>query len=98
MFNTFYGQLGSTPMIEECPVNIECEVIKEFSIQHRQIFIGEVVMTYVNDEHVIEIDGQKRIAEMSKLDPIIYALDNQYYKIGKPIGVGYQEGINFEMK
>ena len=98
LFNTFYGQLGSTPMIEECPVNIECKVIKEFSIQHRQIFVGEVVMTYVNEEHVTEIDGQKRIGEMSKLDPIIYALDNQYYNIGKPIGIGYQEGKKLEME
>jgi hypothetical protein len=33
---------------------------------------------------------------MTKLDPIIYALDNRYYRIGKPIGVGYKEGKGFQ--
>jgi len=29
---------------------------------------------------------------MSKLDPILYALDNRYYRVGSPIGTGYAEG------
>ena len=95
LFETFYGELHTAPMIMACPVNMECKVIKEFSIQHRQIFIGEVIMTYVDEEHLQEIDGRKVIAEMGKLYPIIYALDNHYYKIGEAIGTGYQEGQNF---
>ena len=78
-------------MIRECPVNLECKVIKEFSIKHRQVFVGEVVQAYVNEEFVIEKEGRKVIVDMRKLDPIIYALDNRYYKIGEPIGIGYQE-------
>jgi flavin reductase (DIM6/NTAB) family NADH-FMN oxidoreductase RutF len=91
LFEVFYGELETAPLIQKCPVNLECKVIKEFSIQHRQIFIGEVVQSYVNKEFVIESGGRKRIADMTKLDPIIYALDNRYYKIGEPVGVGYQE-------
>ncbi|MHA1213583.1 MAG: hypothetical protein ACTSSH_14140, partial [Candidatus Heimdallarchaeota archaeon] len=79
------------PMIQECPVNIECKVLKEFSIQHRQIFVAEVIQTHVTEKFVTEQDGHKRIAEMTELDPIIYALDNKYYKIGEPIGIGYKE-------
>ncbi|MFX0170735.1 MAG: flavin reductase family protein [Candidatus Hodarchaeota archaeon] len=91
LFKVFFGELKTAPLIQECPVNLECKVIKEFSIQHRQIFIGEVIQSYVNNEFVIESEGRKRIVDMSKLDPIIYALDNRYYNIGEPIGVGYQE-------
>ena len=36
--------------------------------------------------------GRRRLAEPTWLDPIIYALDNRYYRIGAPIGVGYKEG------
>ncbi|MBN1328147.1 MAG: flavin reductase family protein [Candidatus Heimdallarchaeota archaeon] len=90
-FDIFYGELGNVPMIKNCPANIECKVIKEFSIQHRQIFIADVIQTYVNEEFVTEKDGQKFIVDMQKLDPIIYALDNRYYKIGEQIGIGYQE-------
>jgi len=95
LFEIFYGELKTAPMIKECPVNIECQVVKEFSIQHRQIFVGEVIMTYIDEEHLQEIDGRKVLAEMSQLDPIIYALDNRYYKIGEVIGTGYREGQSY---
>jgi len=91
LFDVFYGELENTPMIQECPVNIECKVLKEFSIQHRQIFVAEVAQTHVTEKFVTEQDGHKRIVEMTELDPIIYALDNKYYKIGEPIGLGYKE-------
>jgi flavin reductase (DIM6/NTAB) family NADH-FMN oxidoreductase RutF len=98
LFNVFFGDLKTAPMIQECPVNIECKVVKEFSIKHRQVFIGDVIQTYVNEEFVIDDEGRQRIADMSKLDPIIYALDNRYYNIGKPIGTGYQESKQFQKK
>ena len=92
LFNVFFGELRTAPLIDECPVNLECKVIKEFSIKHRQIFVGEVIQTYINEEYVMSIEGKHKIADMRKLDPIIYALDNQYYQIGKSIGIGYREG------
>jgi len=92
LFDVFYGDLGNAPMIAACPVNIECRVIKEFSIQHRQIFVGEVVQTHIDPQFLSEQDSRKLIAELPKLDPIIYALDNRYYRVGEQIGTGYLEG------
>jgi len=96
LFETFYGDLLTAPMIKECPVNLECRVVKEFSIKHRQIFVGEVVQAHVNEEFVVEREGRQGIGDMTQLDPIIYALDNRYYSIGKPIGVGYKESKSFQ--
>jgi len=96
LFETFYGVTGSAPMIVECPVSLECRVVKEFSIQHRQIFVGEVVETYASEEFVHEKDGRKLLSDLTQLDPILYALDNQYYRVGAPIGVGYQEAVKFK--
>lgn len=92
LFKIFYGELGNVPMIEECRVNLECRVVKGFSIERRQVLVGRVVQTYIDDTLVEEHDGRYVIADMQQLDPIIYALDNRYYRIGDPIGVGYQEG------
>jgi flavin reductase (DIM6/NTAB) family NADH-FMN oxidoreductase RutF len=92
LFETFYGELGTAPMIAECPVNLECRVVKEFSIQHRQIFVGEVVQAHVHERFVTEEDGRHRVADLTQLDPVLYALDNRYYRIGEPIGHGYHEG------
>ncbi len=95
LFDVFYGELETAPMIGECRLNLECKVIQKFGIQHRRIFVGEVVQTYAAEECVVEQNGQKVIAEMTVLDPIIYGLDNRYYRIGEAIGVGYREGKQY---
>jgi len=50
-----------------------------------------VAQAYVDDGLVVEKEGKRRIADMTKLDPIIYALDGRYYRIGEPIGFAYSE-------
>ena len=89
LFTNFYGELETAPMIEECPVNLECKLVKEFSIEHRQIFIGEVVATHIDALLMIE---EGKLPPLNAIDPILYALDNHYYRTGAPIGVGYSEG------
>jgi flavin reductase (DIM6/NTAB) family NADH-FMN oxidoreductase RutF len=96
LFETFYGETGTAPMIAECPLGLECRVVQEFSIQHRQMFIGEVVQCFASQEFVSEQDGHKLLADLTQLDPILYALDNRYYSIGSPIGVGYQEAAKLK--
>lgn len=91
LFDVFYGDSKTAPMITECPVNLECEVVKEFNIEHRQMSVGQVVQTHINNEFLTEVNGKKAISDLSQLDPILYALDNRYYSIGKEIGIGYQE-------
>jgi flavin reductase (DIM6/NTAB) family NADH-FMN oxidoreductase RutF len=92
LFTTRYGELETAPMIEECPVSIECEVIKEFCIEQRQIFVGKVVATYIQEELITRVGDMNTFADLTKFDPIIYGLDNLYYGIGEPIGTGYNEG------
>lgn len=92
LFTNFFGELDTAPMIEECPVSLECKVIKMFKIEHREIFVGEAITTFVNSELLFENGERKIIPTMERLDPIIYDLNNKYYKIGEQIGTGYQEG------
>jgi flavin reductase (DIM6/NTAB) family NADH-FMN oxidoreductase RutF len=91
LYETFYGEIGTAPMIAECPVSLECRVEQEFSIQHRQVFVGEVVQCFASQEFVSQVDGRNQLAGLLALDPILYALDNCYYRVGPPIGTGYQE-------
>ncbi|MCW3981217.1 MAG: flavin reductase family protein [Candidatus Bathyarchaeota archaeon] len=98
LFDIFFGELKTAPMIQECRVNLECKVIKEFCIEHRQVFVGEVAQAYVNEEFVIYRQKRPGIADMRRLDPIIYALDNRYYRIGEPIGVGYEESKKLQLR
>lgn len=92
LFTNFLGELKTAPMIEECPVNLECQVLKEFKIEHRQIFVGEVIVTHIDSQLLVHEGEQVSLPGMSALNPILYALDNQYYRTGQKIGTGYHEG------
>jgi hypothetical protein len=54
--------------------------------------VGEVVEAHVDEELVSEEGGGWTVADLTTLDPILYALDNRYYSVGRTIGVGYAEG------
>ena len=84
---SFFGELGNAPMLVSAPVCLECRVIETVDVEHRCIFVAPVVQTHVDEAY---IDDEGRIAPMNELDPILYALDNRYYNVGKAIGVGYQ--------
>ena len=91
LFEVFFGELDLVPLIQDCPVNLECRMIKEFCIQHRQIFIGEVTQTHVEKAYLSSLEPKPSLVDLQELDPILYALDNHYYSVGAIIGTGYQE-------
>ena len=96
LFTVFAGELAHAPLIEECPVGLECRVLETVQIKHRRIFIAEVVQCHIDETYVEACDDRKSVASLRRLDPLIYALDNRYYKIGDPIGTGYAEGRSLD--
>ncbi|MBN1261672.1 MAG: flavin reductase family protein [Anaerolineae bacterium] len=96
LFTVEFDEVETAPLIHECPVNLACSVVHDVAIEHRHIFVARVVQAYVTGAYVEEEAGRRRIAQLGQLDPIIYALDNRYYRIGEPIGVGYQESKGFK--
>lgn len=78
LFKTFFGKLRTAPMIEECPINMECRLTRTIDFPSHDIFIGEVIETYC-DEGVLT-DG---IVDLAKVDPILFAMnDRSYWKLG----------------
>ncbi|NHJ38491.1 MAG: flavin reductase family protein [Asgard group archaeon] len=52
----FEGKEVKVPLIEECPVNIECKVIKKVKIGSHYAFFGEVLKVYY-DESMLDEKG-----------------------------------------
>jgi flavin reductase (DIM6/NTAB) family NADH-FMN oxidoreductase RutF len=96
LFEVFYGELETAPMIAVCHVNLECRVVNAFGIEHRRIYVGEVVQVYVDEACVVEKEGRRAIVPMTELASTLYGLDNRYYSVGEMIGVGYVEGKKFQ--
>jgi len=92
LFKVFFGKQANSPMIEECAINLECEIVKDFKIQHRHIFVANVIESHINSEFVEKDEQGTKLVSLEKLELINYYLDNRYYSINKFLGVGYSEG------
>ena len=82
LFEIFYGELETAPMIRQAPINLECEVAEILDYEQNDGVIGRVVKSYVNAECLSE--GK---LDMQKVHPIIWATggDFNYYKLGNRI-------------
>ena len=43
LFNVFFGVLETAPLIQECPVNLECQVIHTLDLKSHELLIGEIL-------------------------------------------------------
>lgn len=82
LFDTFYGTLGTAPMIRECPINMECEVAEVLDYDPNEGIIGRVIRSYVDSECLV--DGK---LDIRKARPFVWATggDNNYYHLGDRI-------------
>jgi len=100
LFKNFYGSLETAPMIEECPVNIECRVIQTIERKIHTVFIGEVEAVYVSEECL-----KGEYPDVFKIDPILYLPDRtkgtevgEYRTLGASLGQAWQIGRDLERK
>ncbi|MFX1561552.1 MAG: flavin reductase family protein, partial [Promethearchaeota archaeon] len=78
LFDNFFGELETAPMIRECSMNMECEVTEILDYDPNEGVIGKVVRSYVDPE-IID-DGK---VDMRKVQPIVWAAagDFNYYQL-----------------
>jgi flavin reductase (DIM6/NTAB) family NADH-FMN oxidoreductase RutF len=86
VFSSFYGTVEKAPMIEECPVNMLCKVINMVDLPNNEVFIGEIVETYVNKE--CTTDGKP---DMKKINPLMLA-GGAYVELGDKAGDSFKDG------
>ncbi len=67
-----------TPIIAECPVNLECKLVGFHHTGDHDLFIGEVLLEHI-DEDVLNEEGQ---ADTAKLDPLIMLRDG-FWRVGE---------------
>ena len=94
VFESFYGKLGTAPMVMECPVNLECKLVKNFDVHPCEVFVGEVVETYVGEQYLPSLDSHK-LPDIGKINPIILSPDYKYWKIGESFAEAYSVGKNY---
>ena len=91
-FKVFYGHLETAPLIEQCPVNLECRVAQILDLGSHDFIIGRVEGTYVSGDCLT--DGWP---DAGKIRPMIFDITARNYKaFGEVITGAYQAGLELK--
>ena len=89
LFETFYGKLGTAPMIRECPINFECRLVQTVELPAEELFIGEIVDGYCDEEFL----GEGKTPDLKKINPFMLTMpDRRYFTLGEEIGRAWEMG------
>jgi flavin reductase (DIM6/NTAB) family NADH-FMN oxidoreductase RutF len=87
-FTIFYGKLENAPLIEECPINMECKIVHMLDLGTHSFVIGEVKGLYISDDCLT--DGKP---DIKKIEPMIFNLnEREYATFGESIGKAFNIG------
>ena len=92
-FTIFYGKLKKAPMIQQCPVNLECKVVHILTLGSHTLLIAQIEDVHVSEDCIT--DGQP---DPAKIDPIMYVTgdDKAYCRIGEKIGPAFKIGLEIK--
>ncbi len=92
VFKVFYGENKNIPLIEECPVNMECKVVHTKELGTHILIVGEIIETHVSKDCITD-----DMPDVEKINPIIYATHQRYYYgLGKRNEKAYSIGKEYK--
>jgi len=87
-FELFYGEIKAAPMIEKCPLCLECKLVYIHEMPTNDLFIGEIVAAHTEERYLT--NGQIDIRKMNLM--ILTMRDNNYWSIGEHAGDAWKIG------
>ena len=92
-FKVFYGKLPEAPLIEQCPVNLECRVTQIIDLGSHTLFIGSIEETHLSER--VLVDGKPAV---NSIQPFIYSMipSRTYYHLGEELAQAFSVGKKLE--
>ena len=91
-FKVFYGKTGTAPLIDQCPVNLDCRVVHVLDLGSHALIVGRVEETYVSDECLT--DGRP---DAEKIKPFAF-VGGQYRALGSVVAKAFAAGQELKAK
>jgi flavin reductase (DIM6/NTAB) family NADH-FMN oxidoreductase RutF len=92
LFNVITGKATGTPMIDDCPLCMECKLVNVLELPTNEVFIGEIVGAYANAECLT--DGKP---DITKIRPFTLTMpDNRFWEVGGNAGKAWSIGMNLK--
>jgi len=90
LFEVFYGDLKTAPMIKSCPLSLECRLVDIIELPTNDLFIGEIMNGYADEESFTE--GK---IDVRKINPLLLTMpDNSYWRVGDYVGAAWSIGAS----
>ena len=92
-FTVFYGKLGTAPMIEQCPINLECRVLHSIELGSHTLYVGRIEEVLVSSDYLTE----GRI-DLDKIKPLAFMAEpsRQYHTVGELQGKAFRIGLEIK--
>jgi flavin reductase (DIM6/NTAB) family NADH-FMN oxidoreductase RutF len=88
LFDVFYGELQTAPMIRECPLCIECRLARTLDLPKSYLFIGEIAASYVDETCL-----SGGTPDVEKINPMTISMpEGRYWSIGAQVGKAWSDG------
>jgi flavin reductase (DIM6/NTAB) family NADH-FMN oxidoreductase RutF len=92
VFDVFYGELESAPMIRQCPVNMELTLHEVLDLPAHEVFVGRLRATYA-DPAVLR-DGK---IDLEKAKPFLFdSSSGWYFTLGEPLAPCWRAGRDYQ--
>lgn len=93
VFDYYYENFNSTPLIKDSPISMEYKLIDNYETETENNFIFEIVNTYV-DTNVLDSSGK---LDYGKVKPILFEMPNKsYIESGKIVGSCWSDGKKYK--
>ena len=94
LFDVFYGDLETAPMVSECPLNLECRFSEVKELGTTSLIIGEITEVFTEKKY---LTGDT--PDCKKMDPMIFFMPGgPYYRTGEHIGDAFAIGKDYRPK
>jgi len=92
-FTVFYGKLGTAPMIEQCPINLECSVQHSLKLGSHVLYVGRIEEVHASSDCLT--DGR---LDRDKAKPLAYTgdLSEAYHTMGEFQGKAFSVGLEIK--
>jgi flavin reductase (DIM6/NTAB) family NADH-FMN oxidoreductase RutF len=89
IFEVFYGELETAPMISKCPICYELKLRETVELTGSILFIGEIVAAYANERYVND-----NKVDVIQTEPflLVEGLTNEYIELGNHLAKAFSVG------
>ena len=91
IFEVFYGSLKDAPMIKECPLCMECQLVAMVNLPKNDVFIGEIINSYTEERF---LTNGKPDTEKLGFFTLNFA-DSSYRGTGNRVGRAFSDGTKY---